>query len=116
MEAFLSDFVNAAFFDLRGFRVWFAFLSCAVVWFLVNGGKHAGFVFGAVFVVRFGFWVLSFGIFVMFCFGLLAVFDFCVSGEVLKLIRLKKVSRSGFMRICAAHFFELVLYCLNDIE
>ena len=43
-------------------------------------------------------------------------FDVCVSGEVLKLIRLKKVSRCGFMRICAAHFFELVLYCLNDIE
>ena len=91
-------------------------MSCAVVLFLVNGGKRVCFVFGAVFVVRFDFGALFFGIFVMFCFGLLAVFDFCVSGDVLKLIRLKKVSRCGFMRICSAHFFELVLYCLNDIE
>ena len=73
-EAFSCDFVNAVVFDLRCFRAWFAFLGFVVGWFLVNGGKHVCFVFDAVFVVRFDFGALFFGIFVLFCFGLLAVF------------------------------------------
>ena len=104
------------FFVCREFPAWFAVLRFIFRWIFVCGGIHTGLLIGTFCAVRRGFRLMFGRCFVFCCTGQLADFDFRCFGVENYLIRKKNVPLEKFMRICAAHFSQLVLYCFRAIS
>ena len=104
------------FFVCREFPAWFAVLRFIFRWIFVYGGIRVGLLIGTFCVVRRGFRLMFGCCFVFCCTGQLADFDFRCFGVENYLIRKKNVPLEKFMRICAAHFSQLVLYCFRAIS